>query len=103
MPGNEGRAGMVALVDTNNELNVGELAKELKKNLPAYAVPIFLRVMESVPLTGTFKLKKTDLQKEGFDIDLIKDRVYTYDPKNVTYVELNREKYEEIVAGNVRL
>ncbi|RZC37226.1 long-chain fatty acid transport protein 4-like [Asbolus verrucosus] len=103
VPGSEGRAGMVAIVDSQNTLDMGKLCRGLKKNLPSYAVPIFVRVMDSVPMTGTFKLKKTDLQQEGFNCDKIKDKLFLYDVKNVTYTKLTKDKYDDIVTGKVRL
>jgi solute carrier family 27 fatty acid transporter 1/4 len=103
IPGTEGRAGMVALVDNTKTLDLDKLCKGLKDNLPSYAVPLFVRVMDSVPMTGTFKLKKTDLQQEGFDIEKVKDRLFLYDAKNVTYVELTHNKYNDIMTGKIRL
>ncbi|GAB6024394.1 hypothetical protein CHUAL_009560 [Chamberlinius hualienensis] len=65
--GNEGRAGMAAIVDTNNTLDLNELANGIGNELPPYARPIFIRLTNSIPMTGTFKLKKLELQEDGFD------------------------------------
>ena len=35
--------------------------------LPSYARPLFLRIQPEMDITSTFKHKKTELQKEGFD------------------------------------
>ncbi|KAK6618734.1 hypothetical protein RUM43_013125 [Polyplax serrata] len=69
VPNVEGRAGMVAILDTDNTLNLDGLDENLKKMLPAYARPLFVRIIEKVPLTGTYKLKKKDLQTDGFNIN----------------------------------
>ncbi|EFA06666.2 long-chain fatty acid transport protein 4 [Tribolium castaneum] len=103
IPGTEGRAGMVAIVDRNNTLNMKQFCLGLKNNLPSYAVPIFVRVMTTVPMTGTYKLKKTELQKEGFNLEKIQDKLFLYDAKNVDYIELTKEKYHDIMTGKVRL
>lgn len=41
-------------------------------NLAAYAVPVFIRLSKELDRTGTFKLKKIDLQKQGFDLEKCK-------------------------------
>lgn len=52
MPGNEGKAGMAAIYDPNNSLDLTELVKGLKKSLPSYARPLFIRVLSELPMTG---------------------------------------------------
>lgn len=52
MPGNEGKAGMVAIYDPENSTNLKELARKLKKVLPSYAVPRFIRILSELPMTG---------------------------------------------------
>ncbi|KAF2888102.1 hypothetical protein ILUMI_18071 [Ignelater luminosus] len=103
IPDTEGKAGMVAIVDTNKTLDMEVLCKSLKENLPAYAIPIFVRVMESIELTGTYKLKKVSLQAEGYNINKIKDKVYFYNSKQKQYEVLTSEKYEQIMSGKTNL
>ena len=50
--GVEGKAGMVAIVDVNHTIDLQELYKDLKKALPSYAVPVFIRLLEKVDTTG---------------------------------------------------
>ena len=52
----EGRAGMAAVVapGTADELDLSKLSEALMKQLPAYAVPIFLRVVEQLDITGEY-------------------------------------------------
>lgn len=52
VPGHEGKAGMVAIYDPECSLNLHEFAEELKKTLPVYARPLFIRVLSELPLTG---------------------------------------------------
>lgn len=52
---------------------------------------------------GTFKLKKVDLQKEGYDPTIIKDKIYYLDPKSEKYISLGPEEYEKIKTGQIRL
>lgn len=94
---------MAAIVDTDKSINLDKLAKGLKENLPSYAQPIFLRVMDSVPLTGTFKLKKVDLQKEGYDVTQIKDDVYFLNSKDMKYEKVTKDLFEKIQSGQIKL
>ena len=53
--------------------------------------------------TGTYKLKKRDLQAEGFNPSLITDRLLLLDVKARQYVELDAALYSQLVAGKLRL
>lgn len=48
----EGKAGMVAVVDPKNEIDLNYLAEGIDKNLPIYARPLFLRILPQLELTG---------------------------------------------------
>ncbi|XP_015592624.1 long-chain fatty acid transport protein 1 [Cephus cinctus] len=102
VPGMEGKAGMAAIVDPDSLLDFKALAEGLDKALPSYARPIFLRIVKELEMTGTFKLKKINLQKEGFDPNKIQDKVY-FRSGNKEYVEVTPELYEEIISGSAKL
>ena len=57
---------MAALV-VDAAFDVTSLAAHLKPRLPAYARPIFLRLTPALEVTGTFKQRKIDLVRDGFD------------------------------------
>lgn len=48
-------------------LDFAELLTFARERMPAYAVPLFLRVKVKMETTGTFKYQKTRLKNEGFD------------------------------------
>lgn len=52
VPGAEGKAGMAAIVDPKSSLNLTEFLNGLKKNLPPYACPLFLRILKEIDVTG---------------------------------------------------
>lgn len=52
MPGNEGKTGMVAIYDPGNSLDLKGLVGKLKKVLPTYAIPRFIRILSELPMTG---------------------------------------------------
>lgn len=103
VPGTEGRAGMAAVVDTESKISFETLAQSLKQLLPSYAIPVFLRIVHKVKVTGTFKLQKSTLKKEGFDIGIIEDKLFYFDPKAIMYFALDESKYEKIIRGEIRM
>ena len=56
-----------------------------------------------LPPSGTFKLQKTDLRKEGFDPTVLKDPLFYLDARKGRYVPLDREAYTRIQAGEEKL
>lgn len=102
MPNLEGRAGMAAILDADNTVDLVALADGVRKLLPNYARPQFIRLLTKVDMTGTFKLKKLDLQKEGFHPSQIADNVYYLTSKG-SYERLTQSAYDQICSGEIRL
>ncbi len=50
--GSDGRAGMAAIVDEQDSLDLGFLYQELCKKLPAYARPLFIRILAELETTS---------------------------------------------------
>lgn len=98
----EGRAGMAAISDPEKTLSLKELSMNLRKALPSYARPQFLRVLEKIDMTGTCKLKKVDLQKDGFNPSLVTDKLYYLNAKTSEYEPLTVEVYEKILNQEIR-
>lgn len=93
---------MAAIVDPEMTLNIKELGDNLKKSLPSYARPQFIRILDQIDMTGTCKLKKLDLQKEGFNPSVISDKLYFLNTKNSTYEALTTEIYSKILNQEIR-
>jgi fatty-acyl-CoA synthase len=100
VPGVEGRVGMVTLV-ADGELDLAAFRAHLASCLPAYAMPVFLRVRGHVDLTGTFKYSKTELVREGYNPDASQDALY-FDHAN-GFVPLEKDLYQRIQSGEFRL
>ena len=66
VPHNDGRAGMAALV-VSDAFDLAALHAHVVASLPRYARPVFVRLLDALDLTGTFKVKKAALVDEGFD------------------------------------
>lgn len=64
--GTGGRAGMAAIkLNEGSDFDGKTLAQTLYDRLPSYAVPLFVRVVDELAQTSTFKSQKVDLRKEG--------------------------------------
>jgi fatty-acyl-CoA synthase len=95
VPGQDGRAGMAALV-VGPGFDVSTLAAKLAGNLAPYARPLFLRIQPEIDITGTFKQKKGDLVSEGFDPHNIADPLYVLDSVAGRYEPLDAARYAAI-------
>jgi fatty-acyl-CoA synthase len=100
--GRDGRAGMAAIVAKDN-LNLTALRDHIAQQLPEYARPVFLRIRKDNDLTTTFKQKKINLLREGFDPSRTSDPIYFNDPQRKAFVRLDPALYEQINSGRVRL
>ncbi len=100
VPKSEGRAGMVAFNCNLDEFNWDDFSSFVIDKLPSYAQPIFVRIIEELETTGTFKLKKNDLREEAYHLDKVKgNQVFIKKPGQNTYVPLDRDYYEIIESG----
>lgn len=93
---------MAAILDPENKLDLQKLASGLKELMPVYAIPVFIRVLKELPMTGTFKLKKVELQTEGYDLSKVSDPLY-FLQRDGSYKRLNEEDFEKIQTGTAGL
>ena len=100
--GADGRAGMVAIV-TDDRFDLKEFSDHLARRLPAYACPAFVRVCAALDSTETFKQKKQDLIRAGFDPHFITDPLFFRDPKSGAFLPIDAQCYERITQGLIRL
>ena len=104
VPGYDGRVGMAALdVDDATNFDLAALRDHIAAQLPIYARPIFLRFHRDLAITGTFKLIKTDLVAEGFDVARIADPVYFDDRERGAFRRIGPEFIDELLAGTIKL
>src|SRR5207248_9088674 len=101
VPGTEGRAGMAAVV-VAAQFELAALRRHLQA-LPAYARPLFIRIVPAIELTGTFRLKKGELARQGYDPARVSDPVYFDDRSLEAYVRVDGALYERLRAGSLRL
>lgn len=94
---------MAAILDPERSLDLKVLASEMDKVLPSYARPLFIRLVSVIDLTGTYKMRKVDYQKEGFDLDKITDQVYFFDAPSQSYVPFNNTLHDQLKSGKIRV
>ncbi|RVE75619.1 hypothetical protein OJAV_G00000500 [Oryzias javanicus] len=103
VPGVEGSAGMAALAHTGEQMDLDTFLTAVRQALPSYARPVFLRLMPSVDTTGTFKILKIRLQREGYKPNESSDRMYFLNGRADRYEPVTEELYEAINEGRVSL
>ena len=102
VPNNDGRAGMAALVVAEN-FNLATLRSALLTQLPAYARPVFLRIVPALDRTGTFKLRKNELARQGYDPSQVKDALFIDDAVRGEYLLMDLARYRRLLQGAPRV
>jgi len=102
IPKADGRAGMASLVLTEglDTLDIESFSSHVNEHLPAYARPVFLRIQSEMDTTGTFKMVKGELRKEGYDLDQVNDLIFILKPRSDTYVRLTEDFAAILKAGD---
>tara|TARA_R110002073_G_scaffold290279_2_gene455203 strand:- start:1600 stop:3393 length:1794 start_codon:yes stop_codon:yes gene_type:complete len=101
VPGHNGKAGMASLV-VGETFDLEGLDTHLAQTLPAYARPLFLRIQTETDTTGTFKFRKMDLVKDGFDPANISDPLWFANPEG-GFQTLDAGLYDAITNLKVRV
>ena len=106
IPNTNGRAGMAAITlkegMTLDDKDLSNMAQQFKSELPAYAVPVFLRLQQQMETTGTFKYSKNKLKEESFNPELAKDDLYVLLPNETQYRLITPEIYTNIQESKYR-
>jgi fatty-acyl-CoA synthase len=98
----EGKAGMAAIVAADG-FDRERLRAHIHAKLAPYARPLFVRMQETIDATSTFKQRKINLTREGFDPEAVSDRIFFDDPRAGRYVLLDADLYRQIQSGKLRL
>ena len=99
--GADGRAGMAGLV-VDADFDIKTFGEYVARALPAYARPLFVRLLPEMDTTGTFKVRKMDLVADGYDPAKIKGAMFFHDPKR-GYVKLTKSVFERLSAGLIKI
>ena len=101
VPNTDGKAGMVSLtpIDPEQPVDLHKFLAHAVEELPPYAVPLFVRIKNEMDTTGTFKYKKSDLKKDGFNPESTAEPLHVLLPRTKEYVPLTSELYRDIHEG----
>jgi fatty-acyl-CoA synthase len=100
--GADGRAGMVAIV-ADERFDLEQFQHRLSQRLPAYACPVMVRLCATLDTTETFKQKKHELVRDGFDPHRVTDPLFFREPKSGAYRPVDADAYARILDGSIRL
>ncbi|MDP6977153.1 MAG: long-chain-acyl-CoA synthetase [Myxococcota bacterium] len=100
--GADGRAGMASLVVADG-FDIAQLHRQVAEQLASYSRPLFVRLGREIEITGTFKHRKVDAVKEGFDPEQIADPLYFLDAQAGAYLPLDAARYRAIQSGEIRV
>ncbi|KAG1930723.1 long-chain fatty acid transport protein 6 [Pimephales promelas] len=104
VPGNEGRAGMAAvIVKPECTFDREKLFNFVLKELPSYARPLFIRLQESMEMTSTFKQQKFGLVESGFNPSTITDPLFFLDYTEKSYIPLTSSVYDSILNAQKKV
>jgi|CXWL01.1.fsa_nt_gi fatty-acyl-CoA synthase len=98
----DGRAGMAAITP-GSDFRLDGLRDYIARELPNYARPLFVRMQPAIETTGTFKYRKVDLVREGFDPGKCENEIWFDDPDESAYVRVTPALYAKIQAGAYKL
>jgi fatty-acyl-CoA synthase len=99
VPRTGGRAGMAAVkLRDGAEFDGTSLARAVYDQLPAYALPLFVRVAQTLEHTSTFKSRKVELREQAYGPG-VKDPLYVLAGRDEGYVPYYDEYPDEVAAG----
>uniref|UniRef100_V9KD18 long-chain-fatty-acid--CoA ligase n=1 Tax=Callorhinchus milii TaxID=7868 RepID=V9KD18_CALMI len=104
IPGYEGRIGMAAIIlNPGQEFDGKIFCSHIIKYLPGYAFPRFIRIQESMEMTGTFKRKKMHLVEEGFNPMKISEPLYFLNVSEKSCASLTEQIFNDILSLKIKL
>ncbi|NIG61255.1 bile acyl-CoA synthetase [Pontoporia blainvillei] len=104
VPGCEGKVGMAAVQLAPGQAFDGQrLYQHVRTWLPAYAAPHFIRIQDALEITSTFKLVKSRLVREGFNVGIVADPLYLLDNQARAFRPLTPDIYRAVCEGAWRL
>ncbi len=104
IPNTEGKAGMATIqINPSLKFEIDEFSRFVIDVFPSYSIPLFIRITDEIEVAGPLKMKKTKIQKETYDIDIINDPLYFWQSENKKYIPLSTSLYEKIIEGKIKL
>jgi len=64
---------------------------------------MFVRKLQEIEVTGTFKHQKVELRKEGINLDVVKDPLFWLNPAINAYEPFTKKSLELLSSGKAKL
>ncbi|KAI8338476.1 hypothetical protein BC941DRAFT_494154 [Chlamydoabsidia padenii] len=104
VPHHDGRVGVSAVtLQPGKELDFKDLYSYLSRKLPKYAIPVFIRIVPAMELTGTFKVQKVEYRNQGIDLEKVPKEHPMYWLRGDTYVPFTMDDLKSIDEGKIKL
>ncbi|MFW9875572.1 MAG: long-chain-acyl-CoA synthetase, partial [Candidatus Thorarchaeota archaeon] len=104
IPKTDGKAGMATIqLDKNLDFELDQFSSFVIENLPPYAIPVFVRIKDELEFTGTHKLRKVNLRKEGYNIEEVKEPVFFWNNSTKKYKVFNKNDYENLMNNKLKV
>lgn len=103
VPNSDGRAGMVGIVTKDITTVLSFLENEFLKTLSSQLIPRFIRRIENIAITDSFKSKKKTFQFEGINPMVIKDDIFIWNFEKSEYLLLTQDLYKDLEMGRFHI
>ncbi|NVM04049.1 MAG: long-chain-acyl-CoA synthetase [Candidatus Helarchaeota archaeon] len=104
IPNMSGKAGMAAIkLDPTIKFEMDRFSRFIDESLPRYSIPIFIRICDELELTGSLKIKKFNIKKEGYNIEILQEPLFFWDSSVKKYIPFNNSIYQEILDGKLKM
>jgi len=105
VPNTDGRAGMAAIVlHPGSPFDPEVFYRQASSALPAYARPLFVRLVQEMEVTGTLKQRKVEFSRDEYDPEKVKpDPLYFRDDEAGCYVPLTADILSRLHEGSLKL
>ena len=104
IPGTEGKAGMATIkLKPTIKFEIDDFSRFIVKVLPRYSIPIFIRIRNELEISGPLKIKKINLRREAYNIEIIQDPLFLWDSAMKKYVPFTNSAYQDILEVKLRI
>ena len=87
----------MASVNHDERFHIDEFAAFVTRELPGYMRPYFVRLQREMQITVTFKHKKVDYRREGYDPSKVDDPLFFLDGDR--YIPLDADLFASLQDG----
>ena len=91
--------GLAVLMQDGQQFDPDSFYALTEARLPRYAAPVFLRLSPEPDMTGNYKLRKVDLQREGYDTAQVQDPLFVRVESAGSYLPLSDATLREALVG----